>query len=265
MRRPACVASSPLAWSGRSSSTGFHICSRPVSGGRPDPGAGLRRPIALRRIRRAVRRGVLRTRIVRRERRRSRLVLVTGRPTRSGALLAGRRRAGGRTRTPVPSTARCPPTRASCRTRPRSSTSLAERPDKVTVGNSGHELGLLAPHLLLAARRPGVHTSLLRVELGPLRDRGDACPGARQGAPGAGRGCAHDHRRTASPDGSTTSTRCARSPPAAARSSSAGAGARASTGPAPAPAPRRPASATWPGSSARRSSRPARYGTRSSW
>ena len=32
---------------------------------------GVRRPIALRRIRRAVRRGVLRTRIVRRERRRS--------------------------------------------------------------------------------------------------------------------------------------------------------------------------------------------------
>jgi hypothetical protein len=47
----------------------------------------LNRPVALRRIRRAVRRGVLRTRMVRHARRRSRLVLITGtasRPSRCG-------------------------------------------------------------------------------------------------------------------------------------------------------------------------------------
>ena len=94
------------------------------------------RPLALRRIRRAVRRGVLRTRMVRRERRRSRLVLVTGAaapPGRCG------RPAGcwrpyadsspfNRTLPPNP------------RVMPNSETivrNLAERPDKVTVGNSG--------------------------------------------------------------------------------------------------------------------------------
>ena len=59
---------------------------------------------------------------------------------------------------------------------------LAERPDKVTVGQLRHELGLLAPRLLLAPRRPGVHAALLRVELGPLPDRGTPRPRPRPGA-----------------------------------------------------------------------------------
>ena len=97
---------------------------------------GVRRPIALRRIRRAVRRGVLRTRIARRERRRSRLVLVTG---------AAHAQRGGCSwpdacwRPYADSSPFNRPLPPDPRLMPNSSAivhGLAERPDKVTVGNS---------------------------------------------------------------------------------------------------------------------------------
>ncbi len=95
----------------------------------------LHRPVALRRIRRAVRRGVLRTRIVRHARRRSRLVLVTSAASSQG-------RCGwpaGCWRPYADSSPFNRPLPASPRLAPDSATivrNLAEKPDRVTVGNS---------------------------------------------------------------------------------------------------------------------------------
>jgi hypothetical protein len=94
------------------------------------------RPVALRRIRRAVRRGVLRTRIVRHARRRSRLVLVTGaasarEPCRAPAGCWRPYADSSPFNRRLPANPRVvPDSEAIVR-------NLAERPDKVTVGNSG--------------------------------------------------------------------------------------------------------------------------------
>ena len=96
-------------------------------------------------------------------------------------------------------------------------------------GQLRHALGLLAPDLLLRARRSASSRCTATSRAGAAaRSRGTAIRIPDRARP-AGGGDAHMTVVDRTRAGSTTSTRCARSPPAAARSSSAGAAARAST------------------------------------
>ena len=221
------------------------------------------RPLALRRIRRAVRRGVLRTRIVRHERRRSRLVLVTGAAAPQGRCgwPAGCWRPYADS---SPFNRTLPP---NPRVAPDSATivrNLAERPDKVTVGNSGTSWDYSHP---VYFSRPGDPEFTLHCyeSWGRCADRGPAGPRAGQGAGRARRRRPHDDRGPRLGLGVRPLQGALEARRAAACSSSPGAVAPASTGRATAPGRPRPGSATSPGSSARRSSARARSGTRSSW
>jgi hypothetical protein len=95
------------------------------------------RPLALRRVRRAARRGILRTRLVRRARRRARLVLVTGssHPQRGGgcAWPAGCWRPYADS---SPFNRPLPPNPRLLATSAAIVRGLADHPDKVTVGDS---------------------------------------------------------------------------------------------------------------------------------